>query len=60
MLCSHLLSVPVSDDARTSLEKFLTDDLAEGEAFSTEGILAGRKLTKLAHLILSLPEAQLG
>ena len=60
VLCDHFLSVPVSNDARASLEKFLTDDLAAGEAFSTDGILAGRKLIKLAHLILSLPEAQLG
>jgi uncharacterized protein (DUF1800 family) len=60
VLCDHFLSVPVSDDARASLEKFLVDDLGADEAFSTEGILAGRKLQKLVHLILSLPEAQLG
>jgi len=60
VLCDHFLSVPVSSDARASLEKFLTDDLVPGETFSTEGILAGRKLLKLVHLILSLPEAQLG
>ena len=60
VMCDHFLSVPVSDDARASLEKFLTEDLSPGEEFSTEGILAGRKLIKLAHLILSLPEAQLG
>ena len=60
VVCDHFLSVPVSDDARASLEKFLTDDLAPGEAFSCEGILAGRKLQKLVHLVLSLPEAQLG
>jgi uncharacterized protein (DUF1800 family) len=59
VLCDHLLSVPVSDEARASLEKFLSDDLAEGEEFSVEGILAGRRLVRLAHLILSLPEAQL-
>jgi hypothetical protein len=59
VLCDHFLSVPVSDEARQSLERFLTDDLAEGEEFSIEGILAGRRLVKLTHLILSLPEAQL-
>jgi uncharacterized protein (DUF1800 family) len=59
VMCDHFLSVPVSSEARASLEKFLTDDLAAGETFSTEGILAGRRLIKLVHLILSLPEAQL-
>jgi uncharacterized protein (DUF1800 family) len=60
VLCDHFLSVPVSDEARASLEKFLTDDLAAGEKFSFEGMLAERRLEKLVHLILSLPEAQLG
>jgi uncharacterized protein (DUF1800 family) len=60
VLCDHFLSVPVSDEARASLEKYLLDGLSEGEAFSTDGILAGRRLLRLTHLILSLPEAQLG
>jgi hypothetical protein len=60
VLCDHFLSVPVSDEAQASLEKFLSDGLSEGEPFSPEGILAGYRLVKLVHLILSLPEAQLG
>jgi uncharacterized protein (DUF1800 family) len=60
VLCDHFLSVPVSPEARASLEGFLVADLAPGETYSPDGILAGRRLLKLVHLILSLPEAQLG
>jgi hypothetical protein len=54
VMCDHFLSVPVSDDARASLESFLTDDLAAGEAFSTEGILAAARAGELAQLVTML------
>jgi len=63
-LLADLLAVPAAADTRARLESFLSGErvvlgLREGHLFES-GFDAEMVLRRLAHLILSLPEAQLG
>ncbi len=64
-LCQELLAVPVSPKSRATLLDFLAREraalgAADGELLERERHVAAEKLLRrLAHLILSLPEAQL-
>jgi uncharacterized protein (DUF1800 family) len=58
-LCDRFLSVPVSVEARRTLIDYATAGCSEGN-FVVRGPVANRAHLRLLHLILSLPEAQLG
>jgi uncharacterized protein (DUF1800 family) len=64
MLCDELLPVPLSETSRIALLEFLRAErgglhVEDGKLLAT-GTKAENVLRRLAHLILSLPEAQLG
>jgi len=63
-LADELLPVPLSDESRAALLAFLRTErsvlsLEDGRLLSV-GVKSETILRRLAHLILSLPEAQLG
>jgi len=56
-LCRRLLLVPVTAEARRSLITFIEEESRDGDGFR---LPSEPKLKRLARLILSLPEAQIG
>ncbi len=59
-LCDRFLAVPVTDEARASLLSFLEEEGGAGSGDKAYRTPAEARLKRLVHLILSLPEAQLG
>ena len=59
VLCDRFLSAPLSSEARAGLVSYVKASLIDGR-FVVRGPVSERAHRRLVHLILSLPEAQLG
>lgn len=63
-MCDDLLAIPVPESTKARMREFLSNERASSNVRDGELLESGpdgeRVLRRLAHLVLSLPEAQLG